>query len=540
MPDHDHDNPAPVAATGAGRPARRSGPAAGDGPLAARVRIGYGLGSFATGTFGTVPGLLLLYYLTDILGVTAGLAGLLVFLPKAWDVLLNPWIGSLSDRTAHRWGPRRPWMLLGALTMPLCFAAMFAAPDLERGWAAAYVAVLFLLTATGYACFQVPYVALPAELTADPDERARVMSWRVAFLGAAILLSGALAPLLAGASGDDHGSPGGYRLMGAVIGALLCAGMLAAFAATARAPAVLRVTSEPGLPAQLRAARGNRPFTWLLAAFVTQAAATGLMLAGTQYFATYILHRPSATSVLFACLILPSLLAMPLWLAVGRRTGKRSAALAASGCFLAGAATAAFARELPGGAVYAAVALAGAGYAGMQMLPLAMLGDAIAADAFTSGRRRAGLFTGLWTAGETLGLAVGPGLYGLVLAAGGFVSSGAGHRVAQPGSALTAIVTGFGALPALLLLLSLPLLARYDLTEEKLGALRDAAAEPAAVPVPAPVPGTVSPSMPGPGSAHGPHGPSPAPESPRGSGGCPGEPSGGEHTGAGPPAGPSG
>ncbi|MEU4888322.1 MULTISPECIES: MFS transporter [Streptomyces] len=485
MPEHDHDKPAPPGA-GHATAARGSGPAAGEVPLAARVRIGYGLGSFATGTFGTVPGLLLLYYLTDILGVTAGLAGLLVFLPKAWDVLLNPWIGSLSDRTAHRWGPRRPLMLLGALTMPLCFAAMFAAPDLERGWAAAYVAVLFLLTATGYACFQVPYVALPAELTTDPDERARVMSWRVAFLGAAILLSGAVAPLLAGASGDDHGSPGGYRLMGVVIGALLCAGMLAAFAATARAPAVLRVTSEPGLLAQLRAARGNRPFARLLAAFVTQAAATGLMLAGTQYFATYILHRPSATSVLFACLIVPSLLAMPLWLTVGRRTGKRSAALAASGCFLAGAATAAFARELPAGAVYAAVALAGAGYAGMQMLPLAMLGDAIAADAFTSGRRRAGLFTGLWTAGETLGLALGPGLYGLVLAAGGFVSSDAGHRVEQPASALTAIVTGFGALPALLLLLSLPMLARYDLTERKLNALRDAAARRA----PAPAAGT--------------------------------------------------
>ncbi|MER5177768.1 MFS transporter [Streptomyces sp. NPDC002896] len=444
--------------------------------LPARVRVGYGLGSFATGTFGTVPGLLLLYYLTDILGVAAGLAGLLVFLPKAWDVLLNPWIGSRSDRTEHRWGPRRPWMLLGALVMPLCFAAMFAAPGVERGWAALYVALLFLLTATAYACFQVPYVALPAELTADADERARIMSWRVAFLGAAILLSGATAPLLAGASGDDHGTPQGYRLMGVVIGAVLCAGMLAAFAATAGVRSAVHTTSEAGLSAQLRAARGNRPFAWLLAAFVVQAAATGLMLAGTQYFATYILDRPSATTILFACLIVPSLAAMPLWLAAGRCLGKKRAAITASACFLAGALVVALARALPPATAYGAVALAGIGYAGMQMLPLAMLGDTIAADAFTSGRRRAGVFTGLWTAGETLGLAIGPGLYGLVLAVGSFVSSDADHRVDQPDSALTAIVAGFGALPALLLLLSLPLLARYDLTEERLNRLRDAAA----------------------------------------------------------------
>ncbi|MEU6843059.1 MFS transporter [Streptomyces sp. NPDC046716] len=445
--------------------------------LPARARIGYGLGSFATGTFGTVPGLLLLYYLTDVLGVGAGLAGLLVFLPKAWDVLLNPWIGSLSDRsTRSRFGPRRSWMLLGAVTMPLCFAAMFAAPGgLEGGPAAAYVAVLFLLTASAYAFFQVPYVALPAELTDDPDERARVMSWRVAFLAVAILLSGAVAPLLAGSTADDRGSADGYRLMGLVVGAVLACGMLAAVGATAGTRAVVRTTSETGLRAQLRAARGNAPFFWLLAAFVVQAAATGLMLAGTQYFATYILDRPSATTVLFACLIVPSLLAMPLWLAVGRRSGKRDAAIAASVCFLVGALGAAAGRQLPDTLVYAAVALAGVGYAGMQMLPLALLGDAIAADAYTSGRRRAGVFTGLWTAGETLGLALGPGLFGLVLSLGGFVSSDADHRVAQPGSALTAIVTGFGVLPAVLLLLSLPLLARYRLTETELTRLRDAA-----------------------------------------------------------------
>ncbi|WP_237536445.1 MFS transporter, partial [Streptomyces sp. SID5785] len=97
---------------------------------------------------------------------------------------------------------------------------------------------------------------------------------------------------------------------------------------------------------------------------------------------------------------------------------------------------------------------------------------------------RAGVFTGLWTAGETLGLALGPGLFGLVLALGGFASSDADHRVAQPDSALTAIVVGFGALPALLLLLSLPLLARYRLTEAELTRLRDTAAPAAAPPDP--------------------------------------------------------
>lgn len=449
-----------------------------DRPLSTRVRVGYGLGSFATGTFNTVPGLLLLYYLTDVIGVAAGLAGFLVFLPKAWDVLLNPWIGSRSDRTVHRWGPRRPWMLAGAIALPLGFAAMFAGPPLDRGWATAYVTVLFLVTATGMACFQVPFVALPAELTADHDERSRLMTWRVAFLAGAILLSGSLAPVLAGGHGDEDGTLSGYRLMGVVIAALVCAGGLASFLATSGAPDALpATTSEPSLAAQLRAARDNRPFMWLLAVYVVQAAAAGLMLAGAQYFATYILDDPDTVTFLFACLIVPSLLAMPLWLAIGRRLGKRNATFAASLCFLAGAAVVALCRQLPPETAYGAVALAGVGYAGMQMLELSMLGDAIAADTFLSGRRRAGMFTGLWTAGETMGLALGPALFGLVLTIGDFASSDADHRVPQPDSALTAVVVGFGALPVLLMLLSLPLLARYRLTEAELAELAEGARE---------------------------------------------------------------
>src|ERR671912_1190446 len=85
-----------------------SGTTAGLTPAARR---GYGLGSVATGSFGTVPGLLLLPYLTDRLGVTAGLAGLIVFLPKAWDVVLNPVAGRISDRSTNPAG-RRPAFLL--------------------------------------------------------------------------------------------------------------------------------------------------------------------------------------------------------------------------------------------------------------------------------------------------------------------------------------------------------------------------------------------------------------------------------------------
>ena len=155
------------------------------------THLGYALGSIGTAAFGTVPGLLLLYYLTDELGVAAGLAGLVVFAPKAWDVVLNPWIGSRSDRTQSRWGPAPA---VDARRRPRAAAAVRAGlrrPELAaRRWRRAWVAVAFLLAATAYGCFQVPYVAQPAEITDDPGERATLMSWRVAALALGILLAG--------------------------------------------------------------------------------------------------------------------------------------------------------------------------------------------------------------------------------------------------------------------------------------------------------------------------------------------------------------
>src|SRR3712207_537206 len=106
------------------------------------------MGSIGTAAFGTVPGLLLLFYLTDVLGVAAGIAGRGVFPPRGWDAALTPWIGSRADRTESRWGPRRPWMLAGGLTLPLLFLLIFAGPSAPPALAAGWVAVTFLLAAT--------------------------------------------------------------------------------------------------------------------------------------------------------------------------------------------------------------------------------------------------------------------------------------------------------------------------------------------------------------------------------------------------------
>ncbi|MFI2661466.1 MFS transporter [Micromonospora carbonacea] len=434
--------------------------------LPRRVHAGYALGSLVTGAFGTVPGLLLLPYLTDTLGVAAGVAALLVLLPKAWDVLVNPVAGRISDRTRSRWGARRPYLLLGGLALAVLFAAIFAAPFDAGPAAGAYVALAFLATATAFAFFQVPYVAMPAELTDDYAERTRLMSWRIAVLAVAILVSGAVAPAVVTAGGDGVA---GHRWMGLFVAALIVLGTLGAFLGTRGAPTGTAGESEPTLRAQLAVAARNRPFRALLVCFVIQSAGVATILAGVSYFADQVLRDPiTGPTVLFACFVGPALLVMPLWTRVGARVGKRSALVAASVLLTAGAAGLVAAPALPAVAVYLVVAVIGVGYAGQQVFALAMLPDCIAYDTARTGRRQAGVFTGLWTAGETLGLALGPGIYGLVLQLSGYVSSDTGTAAAQSDAARLGVLLGFTVLPALLVGPPLLLLRHYTLTRDDL------------------------------------------------------------------------
>ncbi|WP_316043485.1 MFS transporter [Actinomadura sp. CNU-125] len=170
-------------------------------PLTRARLFGYGVGSVGTGVFSAVPGLLLLYYLTDVLGVGAAVAGAVLVLPKAWDVLLNPIVGAASDREAVRTGRRTRLLLIGACTLPVLFAAMFAVPVDSPGFAAVWTGLAFLLAASAFACFQVPYVALPAEISAEPAERGRAMAWRVVCLTVGILVAGGVAPAITDAPG---------------------------------------------------------------------------------------------------------------------------------------------------------------------------------------------------------------------------------------------------------------------------------------------------------------------------------------------------
>ncbi|MBF6225094.1 MFS transporter [Nocardia abscessus] len=432
--------------------------------LSTRIRVTYGLGSLATATYGMVPGLVLLHYLTNVLGVAAAVAGFVVLVPKLLDLVYNPVIGRLSDSTVSRLGPRRPWMIAGTVVLPLGFMAIFLSPVSGNG-AAWWVGAALAVTGLGFSAFVIPYSVLPAELGASSEERTSMMVWRTAWLAVAMVLVAAVTSALAGA---ESGERQGYGVMALVISGLILVGAGGAIYSARRSTRVavatesLKVTS---LREALSAARRNRPFRVLLGVFVLIEVVISVTLAGLPYLSIQLLGSDSALAALFLCAVGPMLLTMPAWRRAAVVWDKKSCLTVALSILGAGAlAVAALPRveqSVRFEVACVAILIAGIGFAGAQILPQAMLADTLAADADESGHRRAGVLAGLWSAGETIGGAAGAGIYGFILAVSGFVSSTAGQVVSQPRSAQWGIVLGYAAISLVSVLAALSLLRRY-------------------------------------------------------------------------------
>jgi GPH family glycoside/pentoside/hexuronide:cation symporter len=418
------------------------------------THIAYSLGAVATGAYGTAPSLLLLFFMTDTLGIAPAVAALGLFVVKAWDIGIDPLIGAISDRTRTRWGRRRPFMLAGAVLLGITLSMLFWVPDFAtpsaRFW---WVLVMFVITSTAFSLYSVPYIAMPAEMTTSYHERTRMMSYRMAFMSIGVLVAGGVAPMVRDLAG---GGRTGYAVMSVALAAICSAFMLASVAGTRRVRFTEHTNSDLPMRDQLALAVSNRPLVMLILTFLLQMSGIGALVALLPYFVSYILVQPGSVFTLgFVVLTVTSVLAMPVWVRVARQRGKAQPYAIALLIFAAmNLAMVLLSSTVPLLAFYALITVMGVGFAGTQLFPFAMLPDAIDHDVARSGLRREGAVSGVWIATEGVGMALGGLLAGVVLDVFGFVESTTGQAV-QPASAVLGIRLGFSALPAAMILAAL-------------------------------------------------------------------------------------
>lgn len=167
-------------------------------------KIGFGLGDAGFNFYWIIIGSYLLYFYTDIFGISAAAAAWMFAVTRIIDAFTDPMIGALADRTRSRWGKFRPYILFGAL--PLMGSAIFtmSTPDLGDTGKLIWVYATYSAMMLCYTIVNIPYNSLAGVLTADANERSSLFSIRFFFAYFTGIIVGAATPDLAAyfANGD--------------------------------------------------------------------------------------------------------------------------------------------------------------------------------------------------------------------------------------------------------------------------------------------------------------------------------------------------
>ncbi len=409
------------------------------------TQVGYGVGQIAGQVFRDVPSLLLLFFMTTVLGIAPAVAGTAIFVPKfVFGVGCDMTVGILSDRWQRRVA-RRWWLLAGAVGTPVAMILLFHVPAGSTALRVGYVAAVFSLYMAVFASFSVPYLAISGKMTADPQKRTVLMAWRLVFTSVGVLTASAIAPAIVQHHG---GGQAGYEAMSVVLAVICPVALLVAFLTISRfAPDI--APSAPRIRLSVGEAIGVllRPrFSVLLGANILQLAGSGMGYATLLYFLAYNMHRSDALQVIGGVVIAACagiIIPQPLWVKLSGRIGKRRGYVLGSAIFGITYIFWGFSAHLGVGVAYVLAFIAAVGQSGWTMLGFSMVSD-IAGDDEAHG----GLYSAAWVASDKIGFALGGTLLvGLILSGFGFDSARAVQGLPQSAQALTGVMFAFGFVP---------------------------------------------------------------------------------------------
>ncbi|MEL6464009.1 MAG: MFS transporter [Pseudomonadota bacterium] len=420
-------------------------------------KAAWGLADMGIVVFVVVKQLLVLAFLTSVLGVPVGLAGAITTGILAFDIITDPLVGYLSDNTQSRWGRRAPWMVLGAIVMTVGTVAMFLSPHTGTS-GALWVAGFFVVATLGFTMVVIPYGATAGEMTQDPRERSVMTGWRMTFASIGILIGGAVIPGLAQGYGY-----GGAMLLAAP---LMVLPIWLSVWLTRKAPRI-ETPSQVSLLASLRLVLSNPAFASLVILYGVMTLAVATITAGLPFAALYLVQDTGDTalsgaaqalsmlSLLFAAFVVGAILSQAPWVLISGRLGKLSALIL--GLILYIALLICLYTILPStsATVMAGLfVLAGMTNGAYQQIPWAMFPDLMDITRRTTGTAIEGAFSAVWIFGQKVANAAAPLLLGLILATFGWQETTQG-TTAQTATALDALRLSITLLPALILALSI-------------------------------------------------------------------------------------
>jgi GPH family glycoside/pentoside/hexuronide:cation symporter len=430
--------------------------------LSRRTRWIYGSGDIGFSLTHTIIAAYFAIFLTDVVGIQAGVAAAAIFIGKTWDYINDPLVGYLSDRTRTRWGRRRPYLLFGAIPFGIIFALMWWIPPISNPIGLAiYYGILYAVYDTAVTFVSMPYFALTPELTSDYDERTDLTTTRMFFSILGGLIAFTLPLMLVESFRPENAER--VLTMGIIFAIVSVLPLFGVFFGTREREEFMEI-EQPGIWKSIKAAWKNRPFVFGLGIFLFTWVSISIVETILLFYIKYVVERESQSDLIMASIFVVAMLTLPLWQWVSRRYNKRMAYIFGI-AFLAIVllAMSSLNPSVPMSVLLTLSAFAGVGVAAAHVLPWAILPDAIEFGEWQTGERHEGMFYSLVTLAQKIAVSVAvPGAL-LVMDATGYVA----NSETLNATAVNGIRIVAGPIPAVLMFGGIIFALVYPLGREK-------------------------------------------------------------------------
>ncbi len=431
--------------------------------LSTLTKIIYGSGDFGYSLNNSIIAALFPIFMMDVVGVTPALAAAALFIGRSWDYINDPLVGYLSDRTRTRWGRRRPWLLFGAIPFALTFIVLWIKPTFvtsQTGLLIFYAAAYLIYEASATTVY-MPYFALTPELTQDYDERTQLTSFRMLFNIIGGLVAYTIPMLVIGSMIPENANR--VVLMAVIFGAVAAFPYLLVFFGV-REKKEYTEQVQPKLRDSLKAVRKNKPFFFAAMIYLFTWITIILLETNFMFYVKYVVKRGDQSSIVMGVFFISAIFALPFWNWISKKGNKRKAyIIGVSFWAVTMLALILVTPATPFWILLGMCVLAGIGLSAAQVLPWAIIPDAIEWDEYQTGERHEGIFYSLITLLGKVANSVAVPLSLLLLEFSGYIP----NAVEQPKSALLGLKIVIGPVSAVLLTAGIIFAIFYPLSREK-------------------------------------------------------------------------
>ncbi|NCX77494.1 MAG: MFS transporter [Proteobacteria bacterium] len=385
-----------------------------------KIRAAYGIGDYAICLYWSGVGLYLLYFYTDVVGISPLYAGWIYAIGITWDAITDPFMGFIAERTRSKWGSYRPFIIFGSVPLALSFFLLFWVPPFEGTFLFLFLLLVNIFHRSCFTIVSVPYSSLTARITDDSDERTKLTTVRMlaASFGTFSISAAGFPIVLFFGSGNEST---GFLFLGLISGsiAILILAITVYFVKERTFDPVNQVNANFKLIA--KSVSQNYPF-WIVFSSILILGSTALMFNNNLiYFVKYSLDLHAYQGLILGTSGGFTLLAIPFWALLALRLGKRNSWLIAMVWLLIGFLAFYFYPTQSLSELLIILAFLGFGNGATGVLFWSMLPDTIEYGEWKTGIRTESSLYGFMTFAQKGAIGISALLLGIILTNIGFI-----------------------------------------------------------------------------------------------------------------------